>query len=198
MASDAGAAVATSTTVVARTAAGRRGEGGFPRPARLEQAAPGHPRGAGRGAGPADAVVGPHVALGRVAPSRRAAPAGRAPAGRGGRRSRSAWPGPAATFRTTCCRMGLDPGTSAVTSDEHVAHAAGADHAGGVDLGGGEALPGGRRWWRRGSAGRRYRGRGRRAGASRRRRARGGRGRPPGGPQRRRYRAAAGRLRERW
>ena len=140
MASDAGAADATSTTVVARTPPAAAVRVALPGPARLEHAAarsPARCRARSWSSGRCRA----HVALRRVAPSRRAAPAGRAPAGPGGSRSRSAWPGPAATFTTTIAAgWAWTPGTSAVTSDEDVADAAGADHAGGVDLGGGEAL----------------------------------------------------------
>ena len=114
IASEAGAAAVTATTVVARTPPAVAVRVARPGPARLEQAAPGHAGGAGRGAGPADASSD------RTSPSAestRAASGTRWPG-----TSRAGWAaismrlaGPGRTLRTTGCRTGLEPGTSAVT-----------------------------------------------------------------------------------
>ncbi len=118
--------------------AGRRGQGGSPRPARLEQAAPGHARGAGRGAGPADAVVGSHVALRRVHPRGERHPlAGHQPLGVGGDLDALCRARP--DLEDDSLHHGLGSGHERGGDDEYVAHAAGADQAGGIDPGGGEA-----------------------------------------------------------
>ena len=113
MASDAGAAGATSTAVVARTPPAAAVRVAFPgprassRPPRATRAVPGAEL-------VQRTVIGPHVALGRAHPRGERHPLAGHQAGRVGAdldplgRARQ-------RLRTTCCRMGLDPGTSAVT-----------------------------------------------------------------------------------